>query len=220
MSLDGDYDAGVTSANEGFKRLLGKDYGAPYFKWNRGFLFFAVILSVLALLAAAKLSVEWSPLRTGLVVALFAMAIAASYFLPAATRKGQDIRTQIEGFRLYLKTAEQLQLNAVKVGGDAPPPMTVERYERFLPYAVALGVEKPWTDHFEALLPREAGDYRPGWTSSNFSGSGSLGNFNSALVSSLSSGVSSAMPKSSSSSGSGGGGSSGGGGGGGGGGGW
>lgn len=221
VSLDGKYDAGVTRANEQFQRYVGVEYGKPYFRWNVGFLIIAVILSGLAVLGAAALSVDWSPLRTGLVAALAAMAITASYFLPAATRKGQDIRTEIEGFRLYLKTAEQLQLNAVKVGSEAPPPMTVERYERFLPYAVALGVEKPWTEHFETLLPKESADYRPGWTSSSYSGGrGALAGFNNALVSTLSSGVSSALPKSSSSSGSGGGGSSGGGGGGGGGGGW
>jgi uncharacterized membrane protein len=148
------------------------------------------------------------------------MALVASYFLPAATPGGQKVRTEIEGFRLYLKTAEQLQLNAVKVGSDAPPPMTVERYERFLPYAVALGVEKPWTEHFEKLMPMEAAEYRPVWTSGNYGGGRSLAALNSALVAGIASGVTSSLPQSSSSSGSGGGGSSGGGGGGGGGGGW
>jgi uncharacterized membrane protein len=180
----------------------------------------AVALSVAAIILAANFTLQWTNLHTAAVVVLAAMALAASYFLPAPTRKGQDIRTEIEGFRLYLKTAEQLQLNAVKVGSDAPPPMTVERYERFLPYAIALGVEKPWTEHFEGLMPKEAASYQPYWASGNYGGSRSLSGLNSALVSSMASGVSSSLPQSSSSSGSGGGGSSGGGGGGGGGGGW
>jgi uncharacterized membrane protein len=96
--------------------------------------------------------------------------------------------------------------------------MTTERYEKYLPYAVALGVEKPWTRHFERLIPEEAARYNPTWTSSGTSRS--LGSLSSALVSNMTSGVTSALPQSSSSSGSGGGGSSGGGGGGGGGGGW
>jgi uncharacterized membrane protein len=97
--------------------------------------------------------------------------------------------------------------------------MSKQRYETFLPYAVALGVEKPWTHHFERLLPREAENYSPGWVGFS-SGHHSLSGLNNSLISSMSSGVSSALPQSSSSSGSGGGGSSGGGGGGGGGGGW
>jgi uncharacterized membrane protein len=140
--------------------------------------------------------------------------------MPAPTPKGQQVRTEIEGFRLYLETAEKLQLNAVEVGGKAPPPMSKERYEMFLPYAVALGVERPWTRHFERLLPKEAEGYRPGWTHFSSSGGRSLSSLNSALVASMATGVSSALPQSSSSSGGGGGGSSGGGGGGGGGGGW
>ena len=98
--------------------------------------------------------------------------------------------------------------------------MTTERYETFLPYAVALGVEKPWTKHFERLLPEEAAAYHPGWTNMSSGGFRNIGEMTSGMVSTMSSGVSSSMPQSSSSSGSGGGGSSGGGGGGGGGGGW
>ncbi len=214
------YNSTLTSAYEEFRKALSKTYGAPYFKWNRGFLALAIGLSVAAIILAVNFAIAWTALHTAAIAALIAMAFAASYFLPAATAKGQDIRTEIEGFRLYLKTAEQLQLNSVEVGSDAPPPMTVERYERFLPYAIALGVEKPWTEHFEKLMPKEAASYQPYWAGGDYGGGRSLSGINNALVSSMSSGVSSSMPQSSSSSGSGGGGSSGGGGGGGGGGGW
>lgn len=214
------YSATLTGAYESFRKALNAAYGAPYFRWNRQYLLIAIALSTAAVILAANFTLAWTSLHTLAVAALAAMALAAAYFLPAPTQKGQETRTEIEGFRLYLETAEKLQLNAVKVGEDAPPPMTVARYERFLPYAIALGVEKPWTKHFEKMMPREAADYRPHWTSGNYGGSRSLSGLNSALVSSMASGVSASLPQSSSSSGSGGGGSSGGGGGGGGGGGW
>ncbi len=214
------YNATFTGVYSLFKNRLAKEYGEPYFRWNRGFLVAAIVVSGLAVLLAANLSVEWSNFHSAGVGALIIVAILASYFLPAPTPIGQQVRTEIEGFRLYLKTAEALQLNAVDVASDAPPPMTVERYERFLPFAVALGVEKPWTTHFEKLMPREAAEYQPHWGSYGGHRGNSLGALNRALVSGISSGVTSALPQSSSSSGSGGGGSSGGGGGGGGGGGW
>lgn len=214
------YSSTLTSAYEEFRKSLGTAYGAPYYRWNVALLIMATGLAVLAVVLAVNFALDWTSLHTLVVAGLIAMTLAAGYFLPAPTAKGQETRTEIEGFRLYLKTAEELQLNAVEVGSDAPPPMTVERYERFLPYAIALGVEKPWTEHFEALMPKEAADYRPGWAHGNYGGGRSLAGLNSALVSSMSSGVSSSLPQSSSSSGSGGGGSSGGGGGGGGGGGW
>jgi len=220
FSFGSTYSSTLTSAYESFRKALNKTYGAPYFRLNYAYLALGIAASAVAFFVAVNFVVQWTSLHTMGVVGLVAITLAAAYFLPAPTKKGQDVRTEIEGFRLYLKTAEQLQLNAVKVGSDAPPPMTVERYERFLPYAIALGVEKPWTEHFEKLMPKEAADYQPYWASGNYGGSRSLSGLNSALVSSMASGVSSSLPQSSSSSGSGGGGSSGGGGGGGGGGGW
>ena len=92
--------------------------------------------------------------------------------------------------------------------------MTVERYETFLPYAIALGVEKPWTKHFERLIPEEAKSYDPTWTNVTARSFGSMGGMTDRMVSGMSSGVTAALPQSSSSSGSGGGGFSGGGGGG------
>jgi hypothetical protein len=142
------------------------------------------------------------------------------YLLRAPTALGRPIMDQLEGLRLYLQTAEsdRLNLNA--------PEITADRFEALLPYAVALGVEKPWSDAFASALQRaHPGDpdpmshYRSGWSSGSWSSS----NFSSAVSSSIS-GVSSALASSvsvsSGSSGFGGGGGSGGGGGGGGGGGW
>ncbi|MGD9814732.1 MAG: DUF2207 domain-containing protein [Hyphomonadaceae bacterium] len=212
------YDSGFTAAYQSFRTKLGQRYGSPYFRWNAGYTIVAMVASVAAIVLAAILTVNWTVWHTLALIALAGLNAAFMYLMPAPTEKGQQVRTEIEGFRLYMETAEKLQLNAVEVGSAAPPPMTKERYETFLPYAVALGVEEPWTTHFERLIPEEAANYRPAW--SNMSGSNALRGMSGALVANMSSGVTSAMPQSSSSSGSGGGGSSGGGGGGGGGGGW
>lgn len=217
-NLGGAYDAGFTSAYTKFQQALGRKYGSAYFRWNIGYTIGALALSVIVIALAATQVVQWTIWHTIGVIALAALNIVFMYLMPAPTAKGQQVRTEIEGFRLYMETAEKLQLNAVKPGSEAPPPMTTERYEKFLPYAVALGVEDPWTKHFERLIPDEAANYHPTWT--NMSTSRSFGALTGAMVANMSSGVSSALPQSSSSSGSGGGGSSGGGGGGGGGGGW
>lgn len=219
-TLGGRYDPEFTAAYTAFRTQLSRKYGNAYFRWNAGYTLLAVALTVGAVAFAANSAPHWTGWHTLSVLALAALNIAFMYFMPAPTQLGQTIRTEIEGFRLYMETAEKLQLNAVKVGSDAPPPMTTQRYEAFLPYAVALGVEQPWTRHFEHMLPAEAAAYQPAWASGGWSSSQSLAGISHALVSNIDSGVSSAMPQSSSSSGSGGGGSSGGGGGGGGGSGW
>ena len=213
------YDSDFTKAYKHFRSTISKRYGKPYFQWNFGYTLVALAISAAALIFALTQSYAWSQWHTIAVLGIAALNGLFMYLMPAPTEKGQKIRTEIEGFKLYLETAEKLQLNAVKIGDDAPPPMTVERYERFLPYAVALDVEKPWTKHFERLIPEEAEHYAPHWMHGHY-GSNSMSAINRSLVSNMTSGVVGAMPQSSSSSGSGGGGFSGGGGGGGGGGGW
>ncbi|PQA89076.1 DUF2207 domain-containing protein [Hyphococcus luteus] len=220
FTLGDGYDSAFTHAYKKFQREIGRKFGKPYFKWNAGYLILGAVLTIIAIIAAISFSVGWTWAHTAGVGALAAMFAAFAYFIPAPTPHGQKTRTEIEGFRLYLKTAEKIYLDAVKVGSDAPPPMTVERYERFLPYAVALGVEEPWTRHFERLIPEEAAHYQPRWVGAHGGRYSSLHGLNSALVAGMATGVASALPQSSSSSGSGGGGFSGGGGGGGGGGGW
>lgn len=141
--------------------------------------------------------------------------------MKAPTALGRPVMDQLEGLKLYLETAEKDRLNL------QAPDITAERFERLLPYAVALEVEKPWAEAFEAALsrahPGEAEPMRhyrpawgtPGWTGHDFSRSVS------SSVAAASSALSSAVPASSGSSGfSSSGGGSGGGGGGGGGGGW
>lgn len=137
------------------------------------------------------------------------------YFLiQAPTVEGRKILDQIEGFKMYLGTAEKDRLSQ-----SLQPSKTPQLFEKFLPYALALDVEKEWVDKFTEILAAATAagatsSYQPIWyTGSNFS------NFSSS-ISSIGSSVSSAISSSTSSSGSSGGGSSGGGGGGGGGGGW
>ena len=220
LTLGKKYDAGFTAAYMKFRKSLSRAYGSAYFKWNALYTLMAAVLTVGAVVLAITQATTWSWWHTASLLTLAALNGWFMYLMPAPTRKGQAVRTEIEGFRLYMETAEKLQLNAVEVGSEAPPPMTTERYETFLPYAVALGVEKPWTKHFERLIPEEAAAYNPAWTNMSSGGFRNIGEMTNGIVSTMSSGVSSSLPQSSSSSGSGGGGSSGGGGGGGGGGGW
>ena len=104
-----------------------------------------------------------------------------------------------------------------------PANQTPAVFERFLPFALALGVEHAWAEKFSQVLAYAGagGDgarYSPSWYTGDIS-SFSPADFTSSFSESFSSAVSSSSAPASS-SGSGGGGSSGGGGGGGGGGGW
>ncbi|MBN2676176.1 MAG: DUF2207 domain-containing protein [Alphaproteobacteria bacterium] len=136
--------------------------------------------------------------------------------MPAPTIAGQRATELIEGFRLYLETAEKLRLE-----GLHPPDITPDVFEKYLPYAIALEVENAWAKNFVATL--KMADLDPSnlpqlkWINTDIS---SLTTAVSSVSSGLSSHISSSSYAPGSSSGSSGSGSSGGGGGGGGGGGW
>lgn len=165
--------------------------------------------------------IESYPLPFVLVTAFATINGLFVYLLRAPTALGRPIMDQLAGLRLYLETAEADRMNM------SAPEITADRFEALLPYAVALDVEKPWSDAFAAAVrrahPGEAdpmSTYRPSWGSgSGWSGS-NFGNAVSSSISGISGALASSVPVSSGSSGFSGGGGSGGGGGGGGGGGW
>jgi len=189
-----------------------------------GSVFFSIFPHGFADLAPVLWSlVGQHPLPVALIGGFAALNGLFVYLMRAPTALGRPIMDQLAGFKLYLETAESDRLNL------QAPEITAERFEALLPYAVALNVEKPWSDAFAAALKRahpEDADpmrhYQPVWTSGGRWSGGDFGRAVAATVASTSSALASAVPVSSGSSGfsGGGGGGSGGGGGGGGGGGW
>jgi len=152
-----------------------------------------------------------------LLLALVFVNIIYYHLLKAPTIHGRKVMDEIEGFKMYLEVAEEERLDMLH-----PPQKTPELFEKYLPYALALGVENDWSEKFADVLAAASVDtgYSPSWyTGTNWKTAGMTGVVSS-LGSSFSSAISSSSSAPGSSSGSSGGGSSGGGGGGGGGGGW
>jgi uncharacterized membrane protein YgcG len=165
---------------------------------------------------AALQSGWWQPL----VVPLLALplVISAFFWIDAPTKEGRAVLDRIAGFKQYLSITEQERLDRMHPPEDDTP----ELFERYLPYAIALGVENRWAERFAGVLAAAAAQGSQGfaWYSGSSDPWNNPGRFADSVGSSLSSTISSASTAPGSSSGSGGGGSSGGGGGGGGGGGW
>ncbi len=206
-------------AHAAFGQRLQRHFGEPYYKVNIKYIMLGIFFSAAAIIVTVSQLSKLTPVLIAILfLALVAMNILFIILMPAPTKKGQKVRTELEGFKLFMKTAEKQKFDSVEVGTDRPPPMSVKRYEQLLPYAIALDVEEPWSRYFEKVMPVEAKDYDPHWGGSIRHGN--IGRAMNSMVSNISSGVSSAAPQSASSSGGGGGGFSGGGGGGGGGGGW
>lgn len=177
------------------------------------------------------------------VLFLSGVNLLFAYLLRAPTVFGRHIKDEIDGLKLYMKSAEEARLDTLN-----PPDKTIEHYEQLLPYAIALGLENQWSEKFASVINSQTStptsvqtNYQPAWFTtendsmdlSDFSVSkisrslrntvatasvipSASGSSSSSSYSSSSYGSSSSSYSSSSSSG----GSSGGGGGGGGGGGW
>jgi hypothetical protein len=194
--------------------------------WPLGFLFGICVLGGLALLALSVVLLSQAvPFSSwGWILAtLLALPVVLSAFawMSAPTREGRAVMDRIAGFEQYLSITEEERLEAMH-----PPEKTPELFERFLPYAIALGVENRWADKFAGVLAAAAADpsrqsgHTFGWYSGSSNAWSNPGRFAGTVGASLTSSMASASTAPGSSSGSGGGGSSGGGGGGGGGGGW
>jgi uncharacterized membrane protein len=143
------------------------------------------------------------------------------YLMKAPTEKGREIMDEIEGFRMYLNAAEKPQIQQMN-----PPGLTPEVFEKYLPYALALGVGEAWGKSFEkslAVMEKNTGrstNYAPIWYAGRGFNAGAMGGFSKGLGRTFSNVLNNSAAAPGSKSGSGGGGRSGGGGGGGGGGGW
>lgn len=158
----------------------------------------------------------------GLLILVFLIGLTNAlffYLMKAPTAIGRKTMDEIEGFRMYLNIAEKPVLEHLN-----PPGITPEIFEKYLPYALALGVGEAWGKAFENKLQildgQQKSGYHPSWYTGRAFQAGSLAVFSKSLNQSFGSALNNSASPPGSSSGSGGGGSSGGGGGGGGGGGW
>jgi len=102
-----------------------------------------------------------SPYVVLLALLLGAFTLLFYRLLKAPTRGGRSLMDALEGFRMYLGTAERHRLEAL-----TPPERTPELFEKYLPYAVALDVENRWAAQFSDVLRgagRGAAGYAPAW---------------------------------------------------------
>jgi uncharacterized membrane protein YgcG len=183
-----------------------------------------VVLSALSTILVAMVSELTGGDHWPVLVAVGGIVLinAVFFFLMSApTPLGRKLMDGIEGLKIYLDLAEKDRMNMA-----GAPTMSPQHFEKLLPYAVALGLEKPWSRSFETWLATAAAgaaaaSYQPSWYHGNYGGFGDrIGGFSSSMASTIASTIPTPPPSSSSSSSGFSGGSSGGGGGGGGGGGW
>lgn len=218
VRTESDYEK-IAAVKTALSKKVTDNYDGKIYIHNAGYLTLATVLGFAGLFFLFNLDpideVFFGVLALSIVVYIWYVCVIGKY-----TLKGIQARTDIEGLKMYITTAEELRMRE----------MTPEHFEDLLPYAVAFGVENKWCKQFENVL--KSCDYQPTWYNSSSAAYTYSSLLNNGGMSSITKGFTNATQgsfaaydraHSSSSGGSwsgGGGGFSGGGGGGGGGGGW
>ncbi len=197
---------------------LNKDYANHYFVWNGRFSLPGIGITLLASVIALNVGTGARIFVVASIVAMIIVVITFAFLMRRPTGPGRKVLDQMAGFKEYLEIAEKDELHLRN-----PPKKTPQLFEKYLPFALAVGVEQAWAERFAELLATirgpDGGAYHPIWYSGSWNNH-SLATTTRSFGSDLGSAISSSVTPPGSSSGGGGGGFSGGGGGGGGGGGW
>jgi len=198
----------IRSAVDGLKGQLKKKFKKKYFSSRTMYVLKSIPFFILFFIALVGASVgsqgNFALFMPGL---FFIIGTLFLHLLKGYNKDGLVIKNKIEGFKLFLSTTEE---DRIKVIGT-PPTKTPQLYEKYLPYAIALGVEKQWSKKFASVfseLEEKGTPYIPMW----YVGAGRFdrldaGSFSSGLSRSLSSSSGSSNGGSGSGGGGGGGGS-------------
>lgn len=216
--IDKTHSPGVQLTLEKHQQELTALYDKTLFSRNRGSHAAGVGIGVVVVVAMIIQETPTAALVAVIVPMIVLLALFARW-LPAYSVQGRRLQDAIQGLRQYLGVAEKDDLARMKA-----PPQTAEEFAKFLPYAVALGVERTWAERFTATLGLAAvtaavAGYYSAESGGMFHGGG-IGDSIGGIAGTVSAAATPPGSSSGSASGGGGGGSSGGGGGGGGGSGW
>src|SRR6185503_15788921 len=140
------YDPLVESAYRHVAQELTAHFGERLFSKNHGSLLAGSLIAALVVGAMMLLLAPVSHIVAAIAVMLVTLFLFARW-LPAYSVDGRKLEDHIVGLRQYLSVAEADELRRMKA-----PPQTPEEFAKFLPYAVALDVEKTWADRFASTL--------------------------------------------------------------------
>jgi uncharacterized membrane protein len=159
------------------KRSWGSLPGAIFFSLFSVPFFVGEVFAVYSIYSAVSL---W------FILSLFSffLNIIFYYLLKQYTETGLRIVEELKGFKLFLSVTEKDRMNF-----HNPPERTPELFEKYLPYALAMGVENKWAEQFaDVFADKNMMNNHPLWYSSSMYSSsfvsGFVGGFSSSISSS------------------------------------
>ncbi|MEI7512021.1 MAG: DUF2207 domain-containing protein [Candidatus Uhrbacteria bacterium] len=130
-----------TAREEGFAELqgqglFGKNPGSVRGTW-------IVVAFVVGVAGVMLTSTGLGVVSSGVCALIVA---GFGWFMPTKSKEGAIVMEEAEGFKMFLSVTEKDRLDFT----DAPE-RTPENFARFLPAAVAFGVEQKWSKQFESI---------------------------------------------------------------------
>jgi len=158
IELDSRNRLTIQEATKKLAKKLKRRFQKKYFLGQEFYYVVGFLLLFLMLISFMLISFEF----VFLMIVPFLLFSSFLYLLKGYNKAGLKIKNEIEGFKLFLKTTEEDRLKVI----GTPPTKTPQLYEKYLPYAIALGVEKQWTKKFVSVfaqLEYEGTPYVPIW---------------------------------------------------------
>lgn len=112
---------------------------------------FIFTILFLFILGRSKFIVVVSVIVSAIIIFIFGL------FMSKRTKLGSETKDYILGFKLFLELTEKDRLDFHNAPEKKP-----EKFMQFLPYAVALGVEKKWAKQFEGIYIKQPFWYNGG----------------------------------------------------------
>src|SRR5690606_13277632 len=137
----------MQKAQSAHTSALAKRHSERMFKHNSESLGAVLLILFGTFVASFAVAIIGGGGVLGIIAVLVLMLLSGILFgflVRAPTTRGRRMLDEIEGLKLYLGVAERDEL-AKMPGPGEPPRLDTRRYERLLPYAVALDVEDAWT---------------------------------------------------------------------------
>lgn len=115
----------------------------------------AALLRAIATLVLVGGSMGWgavagaalhAPVAVACALALVPLNLVFFVIMKAYTAQGRALLDEAEGLRLYLSLAEMPEL-----AREREPPLDAARYQKLLPWAIALDVEEAWAGKLQAI---------------------------------------------------------------------
>ena len=125
-----------------------------------GRLIITMFLVVVIAIAIPPIAEAVSTVGTILITCIILTEVLFYHLLKQHTPLGHRLMDQVNGFKAYLAAAKVIS------GKKQPPEKTIDLFEKYLPYAIALEVTTPWGEQFTEVLskttPRQPA-YSPVW---------------------------------------------------------